>query len=143
MRSVPAASTASPPVLAEEEVLPEPGAGPRADPLVQRALDRAIPADLSPEDERQLTALGRAVWMAEITGAGRSKWPAYFPERRTVATYSRIRIQGLIARRDTYHPAGVIVQLVRAGADPSGAFIDGRAAAVRFARKAQTWAPVR
>ncbi|MFD9540856.1 hypothetical protein [Streptomyces sp. NPDC060022] len=139
----PAASTASPPVLVEEEVLPEPGAGPRADPLVQGALDRAIPADLPAEDERQLSTLGRAVWMAEITGAGRSKWPAYFPESRTVAAYSRVRIQGLIARSDSEHPADAALYLVWAGADPSGTFLDGRTATLRFARQGQLWTPVR
>ncbi|MEE1775584.1 hypothetical protein AB0D58_29155 [Streptomyces sp. NPDC048210] len=127
----------------QEEVLPEPGAGPRADPLVQRALERAVPADLAPADERQLTVLGRAVWLAEVTGADRAKWPSYFPAPGMTSGYSRVRIQGLIARRDTEHQADAVVHLVWAGADPSGTFLDGRTATLRFTHQAGTWIPLR
>lgn len=139
----PLQNPASSSALAGKEVLPEPGAGPRADPLVQRALERAVPADLAPADERQLTVLGRAVWLAEATGSGRAKWPAYFPDPGMTSGYSRVRIQGLIARRDTEHQADAVVHLVWAGADPSGTFLDGRTATLRFTRQAGTWAPVR
>ncbi|MFD7972522.1 hypothetical protein [Streptomyces clavifer] len=135
--------SAPPSVPAQEEVLPEPGAAPRADPLVQRALERAVPADLAPADERQLTVLGRAVWLAEVTGADRAKWPGYFPDPVMTSGYSRVRIQGLIARRDNEHRADAVVHLVWAGADPSGTFLDGRTATLRFTRQAGTWTPLR
>lgn len=139
----PVHGSAPPSAPGREEVLPEPGAGPRADPLVQRALERAVPGDLAPADERQLTVLGRAVWLAEVTGADRAKWPGYFPAAGMTSGYSRVRIQGLIARRDTEHQADAVVHLVWAGADPSGTFLDGRTATLRFTRQAGTWIPLR
>ncbi|MFB8026867.1 MULTISPECIES: hypothetical protein [unclassified Streptomyces] len=141
-RAVEAAPAAIPSAPAARP-LPEPGAGPRADPLVQDALEQALPSDLAPADEAQLTALGRAVWMAELTGAGRSKWPTYFPDSPSAAAYSRVRIQALIARRDNNHPADAMVYLVWAGADPAGTFMDGRTASLRFTRQAEAWTPVR
>ncbi|MFD6274520.1 hypothetical protein ACFWFI_02855 [Streptomyces sp. NPDC060209] len=128
---------------AAARALPEPGAGPRADPLVQDSLERALPSDLAPADEAQLTALGRVVWMAELTGTGRSKWPGYFPGSPSVAVYSQARIQALIARRDNSHQADAVVHLVWAGADPAGTFLDGRTATLRFTRQAGAWTPVR
>ncbi|MEU9263261.1 hypothetical protein AB0D68_33095 [Streptomyces sp. NPDC048212] len=139
----PVHGSAPPSAPGREEVLPEPGAGPRADPLVQRALERAVPGDLAPADERQLTVLGRAVWLAEVTGADRAKWPGYFPAAGMTSGYSRVRIQGLIARRDTEHQADAVVHLVWAGADPSGTFLDGRTATLRFTHQAGTWIPLR
>lgn len=139
----PVHGSASPSAPAPEEVLPEPGAGPRADPLIQAALERAVPADLAPADEQRLTTLGRAVWLAEITGADRTKWPGYFPDPGMTSGYSRVRIQGLIARRDTKHQTDAVVHLVWAGADPSGTFLDGRTATLRFTRQEGTWTPVR
>lgn len=139
----PVHGSAPPSAPGQEEVLPEPGAGPRADPLVQRALERAVPADLAPADEWQLTVLGRAAWLAEVTGADRAKWPGYFPVPGMTSGYSRVRIQGLIARRDTEHQADAVVHLVWAGADPSGTFLDGRTATLRFTRQAGTWIPLR
>ncbi|MFF9690463.1 hypothetical protein [Streptomyces sp. NPDC014623] len=141
-RAVEAAPAATPSVPAAR-ALPEPGAGPRADPLVQDALEQALPSDLAPADEAQLTALGRAVWMAELTGAGRTKWPDYFPDSPSAAAYSRVRIQALIARRDDSNQAGAVVHLVWAGADPAGTFMDGRTATLRFTRQAGAWTPVR
>lgn len=137
-----AAEAAPPSAPAAARALPEPGAGPRADPLVQKALDQALPSDLAPADEAQLTVLGRAVWMAELTGAGRSKWPGYFPDSPSAVTYSRTRIQALIARRAS-HQADAVVHLVWAGADPAGTFMDGRTATLRFTRQAGAWTPVR
>lgn len=142
-RAVEAAPPAPPSAPGAARSLPEPGAGPSADPLVQDALDQSLPSDLAPADEAQLTVLGRAVWMAELTGAGRSKWPGYFPDSPSAAAYSRTRIQALIARRDDSHQADAVVHLVWAGADPAGTFLDGRTAELRFTRQAGAWMPVR
>ncbi|MFJ8769571.1 hypothetical protein [Streptomyces clavifer] len=100
-------------------------------------------ADLAPADERELTAPGRAVWLAEVIGADRAKWPGYFPDPGMTSGYSRVRIQRLIARRDSEHQADAVVHLVWAGSDPSGTFLDGRTATLRFIRLAGTWAPLR
>ncbi|MFJ8870547.1 hypothetical protein ACIRD6_32945 [Streptomyces sp. NPDC102473] len=81
--------------------------------------------------------------MAELTGAGRSKWPDYFPDSPSAAVYSRVRIQALIARRDDSDQADAVVHLVWAGADPAGTFMDGRTAILRFTRQAGAWTPVR
>ncbi|MEU2462076.1 hypothetical protein ABZ604_31405 [Streptomyces sp. NPDC012473] len=133
----------SPPAVPDDGALPEPGAGPRADPLVQRALEQAIAPDLAPAEEAELAMLGRRVWMAEVTGAGRVAWPAYFPDADMASRYSRVRIQGLIARADPDHRSDAVVHLVWAGADPSGTFLDGRTATVRFARRGSAWMPTR
>ncbi len=121
----------SPTEPARDEALPEPGAGPRADPLVQRALDRAIPADLLPADERLVTELARAVWMAEVTGEGRSQWPGYFPHSSLTAAYSRGHVQALIARHAPDSKAEAVVHLVWAGADPAGRFLNSRPVTLR------------
>ncbi|MCX4515932.1 hypothetical protein OHA27_38095 [Streptomyces sp. NBC_01619] len=125
--------------------LPPPGSGPGADPVVQRVLESAVPADLPARTEQNLVALGRSVWTAEVTRVGRQQWPAYFTTTSpTAAGYTRVRIQAAIARRDPDHQGGAVVHLVWAGADPSGTYLDGRSAAVRFAKKEEnTWNPVR
>lgn len=112
-------STAASPAPSE---LPPPGSGEAADPLIQQALDRARAPDLPPATEKELLALGRAVWLAETSG------------------YTRVRIQAATARRDTANPAlvagarpeRVVVRLVWAGADPAGTFLDSRTATVHF-----------
>ncbi|MGW7600538.1 hypothetical protein [Streptomyces antimycoticus] len=124
------------------EVLPPPGDGSAGDTAVQRALDRSSPPDLSPEAERRLVRLGRAVWTAEVTGRGRQRWPDYFPDAE-VRSYRRFRIQAAIARR-----AGsrrVVVHLVWAGASPSGTGdADNRTARVFLIRNGgNTWTPSR
>lgn len=142
----PTASKTSPPPVAGE--LPPPGSGPRADPIVQRALDQAIPPDLPPAASRRLTALGRALWIAEVTGTGRQQWHHYFTNASAVpsAAYTRVRIQAAIARRDSTRPGATnaaVVHVVWAGADLSGSYLDGRSATVRFTLEGDSWNPVR
>lgn len=110
---------------------------------MQQALDRALPRDLAAPTEAELTSLGEAVWTAEVTGAGRRRWPHYFRAPAAPAAYTKVRIQAAIARLDPGRPAGAVVHLVWAGADPSGTYLDGRTATVRFARQGETWTPVR
>ncbi|MFD8339269.1 hypothetical protein ACFV42_42600 [Streptomyces solisilvae] len=110
------------------EVLPPPGEGAAGDAAIQRALDRSSPPDLSRQSERYLVELGCAVWTAEVTGRGRQRWPDYFTGAE-VRPYRHFRIQAAIARRAT--SGRVVVQLVWAGASPSGtAAIDNRMARV-------------
>ncbi|MET9669612.1 hypothetical protein ABZY19_30305 [Streptomyces sp. NPDC006475] len=124
--------------------LPPPGSGPAADPSVQRALERAMPRDLPAGLSSRLATLSRAVWAAEVTGIGRQKWPRHFTQPATAA-YTRVRIQAAVARRDPHQPGtkAAVVHLVWAGADPSGTYLDGRPATVRFTREGATWNPVR
>ncbi len=91
---------------------------------------------------RDAVALAEQVWRADVTGAGRVRWPRYFsataPARHL---YTRVRIQAGIARRTD---AGrVVVHLVWAGADPSGQYREGRTARVLLARTDHGWEPVR
>ncbi|MGW0778429.1 hypothetical protein ACWD01_33480 [Streptomyces sp. NPDC002835] len=90
--------------------------------------------------EQQLRSVGRQVWMAEVGGFGRERWPEYFADSRPTA-YSRVRIQAAIARREG---GDVVVHLVWAGADPSGHYADGRRAMVRFSHEGGSkWTPRR
>ena len=110
---------------------------------MQRTLDHAIPADLPTATAKRLTALCRAVWTAEVTGAGRQRWPRYFTaDAAADARYTRVRIQAAIARRDG-SASRAVVRLVWAGTDPSGTYLDGRTATVHFTREGETWNPAR
>jgi hypothetical protein len=132
-------------------VLPVQGEGRAADAAVQRALEDSAPSDLAPELERRLVALGRAVWIAEVTGAGRERWPGFFLAQDVVRPYTRVRIQAAIARRTEPHagaPSRVRVQLVWAGASPGGQMRTLRPAAVTLTRSGSeeggaAWKPVR
>ena len=140
-RTTVSAAAASPSATAGE--LPPPGSGPAADPIVQRALDSAIPADLPTATAKRLTALGRAVWIAEVTGTGRQRWPHYFTaDAAADALYTRVRLQAAIARRDG-STGRAVVHLVWAAADPSGTYLDDRTATVHFTREGVSWNPVR
>ncbi len=126
------------------ENLPPSMSGPGADPVVQRAIEEAIPSDLSPDVEQEVAELGRRVWLAEVAGTGRDQWPDYFPVTVRSTFYSRVRVQAAIGRRNPDGP-GAVAHLVWAGAGPSGTYMDGRTATVRFLRKGETgtWTPQR
>ncbi|OEJ30003.1 hypothetical protein BGK67_00100 [Streptomyces subrutilus] len=92
-----------------------------ADPIIQQVIDAATPRDLPATDEALLLGQGRSAWLAET------------------ARYTQVRIQAATARRDP--GAGAVVQLVWAGADPAGTFVDGRPATIHFAQNGDgTWA---
>ncbi|MFJ5811705.1 hypothetical protein [Streptomyces sp. NPDC093093] len=124
--------------------LPPPDSGPAADPIIQRALDRASTPDLPVRDEQRLLALGRTAWLGET------------------ARYTRVRIQAATARLDatpvaqpspgtpqTHRPVATtgpvravvraVVRLVWAGADPAGSFLDGRTATVLYTQNGESW----
>lgn len=90
-----------------------------------------------------MTALGRAVWLADVTGTGRQQWRVYFAEASQRTPYTRVRIQAAIARRDPARPAGAVVHLVWAGADAAGTYLDNRNATLHVTRQGATWKPVR
>lgn len=140
----PAVKQGKPPDPAVDTVSPVPpaGDGPGADAAIQCVLEHSSPADLPRSVERDAVALAEQVWRADVTGAGRVRWPRYFsataPARHL---YTRVRIQAGIARRTD---AGrVVVHLVWAGADPSGQYREGRTARVLLARTDHGWEPVR
>ncbi|MFB8381211.1 hypothetical protein [Streptomyces rubiginosohelvolus] len=131
--------------LAGGENLPPSMSGPKADPVVQRALDDAVPADLPVGVAHEVAELGVEVWLAEATGRGRDRWPDYFTDHGArTAFYTRVRVQAAIGRKDPLGP-GAVVHLVWAGAGPAGTFMDGRTATVRFIRdeRSGTWTPQR
>ncbi|MFJ1757639.1 hypothetical protein [Kitasatospora sp. NPDC088134] len=99
------------------------------------------PGDLSPQDAAQVRELAVQVWTAETTGEGRDRFPAYFPPAKTpLRPYTQVRVQAFSA-----HTADdrVVVQLLWAGADPSGAFQDRRPGMLAVTRTATGWEPVR
>jgi hypothetical protein len=117
------------------------GGGPAGDHAIQEVLEASTPRNLPPGTEQQLTALGRKVWLAEATGAGRAAWPGYFRRTDTRFTYTRVRIQAAIARATSAGRAQVI--LVWAGTDPGGKTEEDRPATVAFQQIEGTWQPIR
>lgn len=142
-------SAAAPPAAgaggnSRSQNLPPTMSGPGADAAVQRALDAAVPADLPAGVAEDVADLGREVWLAEVTGDGRGRWPGYFAAHARTALYTRVRVQAAIGRQNPEGP-GAVVHLVWAGAGPAGTFMDGRSATVHFIRKGETgtWTPQR
>ncbi|MFB8776320.1 hypothetical protein [Streptomyces broussonetiae] len=133
---------------AVESAVPPHGEGVAGDPAIQRNLEAAWPADLSPNDEQELLSAGRSLLRADATGVGRAKWPAVFPDSgQAVApafATARFRIQAAIARRDGSADKAV-VHLVWAGMDRGGTFTDLRITDWFFTRTvkkgAATWTP--
>ncbi|MGW2650902.1 hypothetical protein ACWC2T_39980 [Streptomyces sp. NPDC001393] len=127
--------------------LPPHGEGPAGDAAIQKALEAAWPADLPPDDERQLLAAGRALLRADATGIGRAKWPRVFPDasQHPAPAFATARIQAAIARRDGADDQAV-VHLVWAGADRGDTFTDDHITDWHFTRStskkgASTWIP--
>jgi hypothetical protein len=130
------------------EPLPPHGEGTAGDPAIQQVLERAWPADLPADDERQLLTTGRALLRADATGIGRAKWPGVFGgSGQAVApafATARFRIQAAIARRDG-SSGKAVVHLVWAGTDRGGTYTDGRVTDLFFTRTIKkgepTWTP--
>ncbi|MEU9056255.1 hypothetical protein AB0D37_38695 [Streptomyces sp. NPDC048384] len=125
------------------DVVPVPGDGPAGDYAVQQLLGRSSPADLPRAKEKELVALASRIWLAEVTGAGREKWPSYFGDELLRAPYRDVRIQAGIARSVNGEPDRVRVHLVWAGTDPASQAEDGRSAQILLTRQHTTWEPVR
>jgi hypothetical protein len=131
--SKPRAASPSPVV---PSALPPHGEGAAGDGAIQQTLEAAWPADLPTADERELLATGRALLRADVTGAGREKWPEVFPHSPSVApafATARFRIQAAIARQDG-RPNRAVVHLVWAGTDRGGTFTDLRISDWYFTR---------
>ncbi|MFF6953862.1 hypothetical protein ACFZAD_35165 [Streptomyces iakyrus] len=130
--------------------LPPQGEGRPGDRAIQLALQAAWPADLSPDDERQLRAVGRVLLRADATGIGRARWPGFFGHSgRAIApafAAARFRVQAVIARRGGAADRAV-VHLVWAGTDRGGTYTDNRITDLHFARTTSmkdggaTWTP--
>ncbi|MFD9685236.1 hypothetical protein ACFXPX_05045 [Kitasatospora sp. NPDC059146] len=124
------------------------GDGPAGDPAIQAGFAKAHPSDLAPPDADALAALGRDVWLAETTGAGREKWPQYFspgPGASAPYFYSGVRIQAAAAHSDPAVPGGARVDLLWTGTSPTGDYGDRRPATVTFTRTRTStgWEPTR
>lgn len=117
----------------------------RVDAAVQRHLERSWPADLPQATALRLVRDGEAVLRADATGAGRDRWPTVFASSRAGAgEFSRLRIQGAIARRDG-NSRQAVVHLVWAGADPGGSYAENRVTDIYFTRTStkghSVWTP--
>ncbi|MEV6332843.1 hypothetical protein [Streptomyces sp. NPDC051909] len=142
----PAATPRSDPPAAAEPLpsgLPLSGEGPSGDPAIQRVLDASSPADLPAATARQLVDLATRIWLAETTGIGRERWPAYFTDPVLRAPYRDVRIQAAIARRGNGPGDRAVVRLVWAGTSPMGMTEDSRPAEVHLLRYDQAWEPAR
>ncbi|MCC9309950.1 hypothetical protein LN042_23230 [Kitasatospora sp. RB6PN24] len=121
------------------------GDGPGGDADIQAAFTRSHPSDLAPADAAQLAQLGSEVWLAETTGTGRTRWPAYFPTGQGASSsfyYSGVRIQA-VATHTEGGSGKVRVDLLWVGTTPAGDYGDHRPATVHLARTDNTWEPVR
>lgn len=123
--------------------IPVPGEGPAGDHAVQALLDQSSRRDLPRTRERELVALASRIWRAEVTGAERTRWPAYFTGAPLRAPYRDVRVQAGIARTVDGRDDQVRVRLVWAGTSPAGQKADGRLALIRLDRRGDTWRPVR
>ncbi|MFJ9461045.1 hypothetical protein ACIRST_39000 [Kitasatospora sp. NPDC101447] len=122
------------------------GDGPAGDPAIQAGFAKAYPSDLAPADADALVALGRDVWLAETTGAGREKWPQYFspgPGASGPYFYSGVRIQAAAAHSDDTAPGSARVDMLWVGTSPTGDYGDRRPATVTFTRTSTGWEPTR
>lgn len=136
-------ATPSPPgaaPTAETGVL-APADGPAADPTIQAMLEHSAPGNLPTPLEQQLALLGRKVWLADVTGAGRARWPAYFTSPGS-SGYTHVRVQAAIARRTG--TGTVTVTLLWAGTSPGGDVQVGLPGSVLLLHRADgTWEPTR
>ncbi|WP_406834845.1 hypothetical protein ACICHK_00265 [Streptomyces sp. AHU1] len=105
----------------------------RVDAALQRHLERSWPADLPPTTARFLVRDAKAVLAADATGVGRGRWPTVFGAGQdpVVASFSRVRVQAAVARRDG-SARQAVVHLVWAAADAGGSYAQGRIADVYF-----------
>jgi hypothetical protein len=115
--------------------------GPGSDRELQRRLNESTKADLAKPVEAELVALGRRVLLADVTGAGRERWPAYFGVGPARSVYTRVRLRAAIARADG--PGRVRVTVLWDGTDPRGEWRDRRRAEVVLVQHDGTWRPVR
>ncbi|MFC1405703.1 MULTISPECIES: hypothetical protein [Streptacidiphilus] len=138
--STPTRATATSGATAEAGVL-APGDGPAGDPAVQTLLERSTPNNLPAVLEQQLAQLGRQVWLADVTGTGRARWPAYFTGPGS-SGYTQVRVQAAIARRTG--TTAVTVTLLWAGTSPGAEPQIGLPGTVKLVQHSGgTWEPIR
>ncbi|MEV8099119.1 hypothetical protein [Kitasatospora sp. NPDC085879] len=140
--STPAARSASPsaPRTAPADLL----AGDMPDGYLQQVLEQTQPADLPAAQEKQLVAMADQVLLADLTGQGRSAFPAYFGGRAATATWSHVRVQAGIARRHTGSNSQIDAHLVYAGTDPGGRAQERQTITIMLAQASggSNWQPV-
>ncbi|WP_152648472.1 hypothetical protein [Streptacidiphilus anmyonensis] len=118
-----------------------PDDGPGGDHLVQAMLDAHSPHNLPPRVEQRLDQLGRAVWLADVTGRSRDQWPGYFTTSGT-SGYSGVRIQAASAHATG--PGRATVTLIWAGTSPAGDPEVGLPGTVALVKRGDgAWEPVR
>jgi hypothetical protein len=139
--STPAARSASPsaPQTAPADLL----AGDMPDSYLQQVLEQTQPADLPAAKEKQLVALAGQVLLADLTGQGRSAFPAYFGGRAATATWSHVRVQAGIARHHA-SSSQIDAHLVYAGTDPHGLTQERQTITIVLAQASggSNWQPV-
>jgi hypothetical protein len=117
------------------------GDGPGGDRAIQQVLDDSSRPNLPQSQAQQMVELGKRIWLAQITGAGRGQWPGYFRGADARFVYHAVRIQAAIARATG--SGQVTVNLVWAGTDPTGQVLEDQPATVTLHQNGNTWQPVR
>jgi hypothetical protein len=117
------------------------GDGPGGDRAIQQVLDDSSHPNLPQSQAQQMVELGKRVWLAQITGAGRGQWPGYFRGADAQFVYHAVRIQAAIARATS--GGKVTVNLVWAGTDPTGQVLEDQPATVDLQQANGTWLPIR
>jgi hypothetical protein len=118
-----------------------PDDGPAGDHLVQAMLDSHTQHNLPPAIEQRLDQLGRAVWLADLTGQGRNQWPKFFTAAGA-SGYTNVRLQAAAAHATA--PGRAAVTLIWAGTSPAGDPEVGLPATVLLTQQGdRTWEPAR
>jgi len=125
------------------ETGPEP-IEPPTDKELQRLLDQSSPANLSPDQEKALVALGSRVLIADLTGKGRAEFADYFrgetgPPR---AVHTNVRIRAGIARAVSERSDQVDVTLIWSSRGPKGELLEEERSTIRLAYANGRWVPV-
>ncbi|MFC5911792.1 hypothetical protein [Streptacidiphilus monticola] len=117
-----------------------PADGPAADATVQQLLEQSSPRNLPVALEQQLATLAARVWLADLTGEGRNRWPTYFTQTGS-SGYTHTRIQAAIARATG--PRHATATVLWAGTTPAGDTEVGLTGTVHLAETTDhQWEPV-
>ncbi|CAO5248814.1 hypothetical protein [Frankia sp. AgKG'84/4] len=122
------------------------GDSPASDAVLQAGLDAPAGAGVPPATAATAVAVAREVLTADITGAGRTAFPDYWPPGAFQPTYRTIHIQAAVVSSATTSPRGgarhLDVTLLWTGAQADGVIADSQRTIVRLRSVGEGWVPV-
>lgn len=116
-------------------------AGPVPDDYLQQLLSETSTPNLDPDTEWQLVSLAGDVLIADLTGVGRGRWPAYFADQPPTTAWSAVSVQAGIARATNDSGRDVEVTLLWRGTTASGEQLERKLATVRLVTIGGHWQP--